>query len=58
VHGIEISVDMVAQLKTKPGAGRVSVTVGDFATAKVDGAFIGGPGGGSPLSRTVSVALG
>jgi SAM-dependent methyltransferase len=39
VHGIEISADMVAQLKAKPGAERVGVTVGDFATAKVDGSF-------------------
>ncbi len=39
VHGIEISADMVAQLKAKPGADRVGVTVGDFATAKVEGAF-------------------
>jgi SAM-dependent methyltransferase len=39
VHGIEISADMVAQLKAKPGADRVGVTVGDFATAKVEGTF-------------------
>ena len=39
LHGIEISADMVAQLKAKPGADRVGVTVGDFATAKVEGAF-------------------
>jgi SAM-dependent methyltransferase len=39
VHGIEISDDMVAQLKAKPGADRVGVTIGDFATAKVEGTF-------------------
>ena len=39
VHGIEISADMVAQLKAKPGADRVGVTVGDFATASVEGTF-------------------
>ena len=39
LHGIEISADMVAQLRTKSGADRVGVTVGDFATAKVEGTF-------------------
>ena len=39
LRGIEISTDMVAQLKAKPGADRVGVTVGDFATAKMEGAF-------------------
>lgn len=39
VHGIEISPAMVAQLQTKPGADDISVTVGDFATARVSGMF-------------------
>jgi SAM-dependent methyltransferase len=39
VHGIEISTDMFAQLRAKPGADRVGVTVGDFATTKVEGTF-------------------
>ena len=39
VHGIEISPDMVAQLRAKPGADEIGVTIGDFATAKVDGRF-------------------
>jgi SAM-dependent methyltransferase len=30
---------MVARLRAKPGAERVEVTIGDFATTKVDGAF-------------------
>ena len=39
VHGIEISEPMVEQLRTKPGADRIGVTIGDFATARADGAF-------------------
>jgi SAM-dependent methyltransferase len=39
VHGIEISPWMVAQLRAKPGAEAIGVTIGDFATAKVDGTF-------------------
>lgn len=39
VHGIELSEDMVAQLRAKPGAAALGVTVGDFATAQVDGAL-------------------
>ena len=30
VDGVDISAAMVAQLRTKPGAGRISVTIGDF----------------------------
>src|SRR5262245_12589809 len=30
---------MVAQLRAKPGGERIPVTIGDFATAKVDGTF-------------------
>ncbi len=39
VHGIELSPDMVAQLRVKPGADDIGVTIGDFATTKVDGTF-------------------
>ena len=37
VHGIELSPAMVAQLRAKPGADRVGVTIGDFATTRVGG---------------------
>ena len=39
VHGIELSPAMVHELHAKPGAGAVGVTIGDFATTKVDGSF-------------------
>jgi len=39
VHGIELSPAMVAQLQSKPGADAIGVTIGDFATARVDGTF-------------------
>ena len=39
VHGIELSEDMVSQLRAKPGAAALGVTVGDFATAQVDAAL-------------------
>jgi SAM-dependent methyltransferase len=39
VHGIDISSDMVAQLRAKPGGGTIGVTVGDFATTRVAGSF-------------------
>ena len=39
VHGIELSQAMVDQLRAKPGADGVGVTIGDFATTKVDGTF-------------------
>jgi SAM-dependent methyltransferase len=39
VHGIDLSEAMVARLRAKPGAERVGVTVGDFATTTVDGSF-------------------
>lgn len=39
VHGIDISEAMVARLRAKPGADRVGVTIGDFATTKVDRTF-------------------
>ena len=37
VHGIELSADMVEQLRRYPGADAVDVTIGDFATTAVDG---------------------
>ena len=39
VHGIELSKAMVARLRAKPGAEEIGVTIGDFATATMDGAF-------------------
>jgi SAM-dependent methyltransferase len=39
VQGIDISADMVAQLRAKPGADGIPVAVGDFATTKVPGTF-------------------
>jgi SAM-dependent methyltransferase len=39
VHGIELSPAMIAQLQAKPGADIIGVTIGDFATTKVDGSF-------------------
>jgi SAM-dependent methyltransferase len=39
VHGIELSEAMVARLRAKPGADRIGVTIGDFATTTVDGTF-------------------
>lgn len=39
VHGIDISADMVTQLRAKPGAEAVAVSIGDFATTKVPGSF-------------------
>jgi SAM-dependent methyltransferase len=39
VHGIELSPAMIAQLQAKPGADGIGVTIGDFATTRVAGAF-------------------
>jgi hypothetical protein len=39
VHGIELSKAMTAQLRAKPGAEAIPVTVGNFATTRVDGTF-------------------
>ncbi len=39
VHGIDLSPAMVAGLRAKPGGERIDVTLGDFATTAVDGAF-------------------
>lgn len=39
VHGIDLSEAMVARLRAKPGGDRIPVTMGDFATTRVDGTF-------------------
>jgi SAM-dependent methyltransferase len=39
VHGIELSPHMVDQLRTKPGADAVSVTIGDMTSARAQGEF-------------------
>jgi SAM-dependent methyltransferase len=39
VHGIELSRAMVARLRAKPGGDAIGVTIGDFATTRVDGTF-------------------
>jgi SAM-dependent methyltransferase len=39
VHGIDLSPDMVAQLRAKPGGEELPITIGDFATARVGDGF-------------------
>jgi SAM-dependent methyltransferase len=39
VHGIDLSEAMVARLRAKPGAEQITVTIGDFATTRVEGRF-------------------
>lgn len=39
VHGIDLSEAMLAQLRAKPGADRVTLTCGDFASTRVAGTF-------------------
>jgi SAM-dependent methyltransferase len=39
VHGIDLSEAMVAKLREKPGGDDIPVTMGDYATTKVDGTF-------------------
>ena len=39
VHGIDLSAAMVARLRAKPGAEQIAVTIGDFATTRVEGRF-------------------
>jgi SAM-dependent methyltransferase len=36
VHGIELSPDMVDELRREPGADAIAVTIGDFATSPID----------------------
>lgn len=40
LHGIDLSQAMVARLRGKPGAERIGVTIGDFATTRVEGRFM------------------
>jgi SAM-dependent methyltransferase len=39
VHGIDLSEEMVARLREKPGADEIVTTMGDFATTRLDGKF-------------------
>jgi SAM-dependent methyltransferase len=39
VHGVELSPAMVAELRKKPGADDIGITVGDFATTRVGQGF-------------------
>ncbi|MGW4562161.1 class I SAM-dependent DNA methyltransferase [Streptomyces sp. NPDC004561] len=39
VHGVDVSRAMVRRLRAKPGGDAIGVTIGDFATARVDGGF-------------------
>jgi len=39
VHGIDLSADMVAQLRAKAGGAELPVTIGDFSTTRVEGTF-------------------
>ena len=39
VRGIDLSHDMVAQLRKKPGGDSIAVVIGDYATTRVDGTF-------------------
>jgi SAM-dependent methyltransferase len=39
VHGIDLSAAMAARLRAKPGGESIGVTLGDFATTRVDGTF-------------------
>ena len=39
VQGIDLSRDMVAQLRNKPGGAEIPVAIGDYATTRVEGTF-------------------
>lgn len=39
VCGIELSPDMVAQLRNKPGGSEIPVALGDMSTTRIDGSF-------------------
>jgi SAM-dependent methyltransferase len=39
VHGIDLSRAMVARMAAKPGGEAIGVTIGDFATTRVEGTF-------------------
>lgn len=51
VHGIDMWRAMVERLRTKPGGGGIGVTIGDFATAKVEESF-SAPTSSTTRSRT------
>jgi SAM-dependent methyltransferase len=39
LHGIDLSPDMIAELRAKPDTDDIGVTVGDFATTRVSGTY-------------------
>lgn len=39
VHGVDLSEAMVARLRAKPDADRITVTIGDFATVRIGATF-------------------
>jgi SAM-dependent methyltransferase len=39
VEGIDLSPDMVAELRAKPGGAEIPVAIGDFSATRVDGTF-------------------
>jgi SAM-dependent methyltransferase len=39
MHGIDLSPDMIAELRSKPGTDGIGVTVGDFSTTRVGGIY-------------------
>ncbi|WP_406164899.1 class I SAM-dependent DNA methyltransferase [Streptomyces sp. NBC_00996] len=39
VHGMDLSRAMVTRLRAKPGGDAIGITIGDFATTRVDGRF-------------------
>ena len=39
VHGIDLSEAMAERLRAKPGADEIEITIGDFATTRVEGTF-------------------
>lgn len=39
VHGIDLSTEAVSRLRAKPGGQEIGVTIGDFATVRVEGTF-------------------
>jgi SAM-dependent methyltransferase len=39
VHGVDLSEAMVARLRAKPGAEKIEITIGDFATTSIEGTF-------------------
>lgn len=43
VHGIDLSPAMLERLRARPGGDDIDVTIGDFATTRVDGSWRGSP---------------